>query len=123
MNIRRMNNGILEIYDESENFIFSISETIKPKEAASFSFKGELRKDVTFEFEDEIMMAMCMCKKIEIDLADVTYISSDAMMSLNKIKSTADSKNISVVLKRVSKAVLDELDETGVSDLFEIIEK
>ena len=68
MKTRRMNNNVLEICDESNNVILSIAEEVKEDNTMFISLRGEIVNEVAHEFEDEVMAALSVCKKLKIIL-------------------------------------------------------
>lgn len=121
MKMRRMNNNVLEICDENSNIVLSITENISEGETMIITLTGEIRNEVAYEFEDEVMAALSVCKKIELDFEKVSYIASMALKSLLSIQRMIDEiENSSMVLTHVSSEVMTILKETGFSDILEI---
>lgn len=121
MKKRRMNNNILEICDEKNNVVLSITEEVLINGRIRIIFVGELTNEVAHEFEDEIMAVLTVCKNIELDMGKVTYIASMALKTLLSIQQLVDDiDDASMLLRRVSPEVMGVLDETGFSDILQI---
>ena len=81
MKIRRMNNNVLEICDEDANVILAIAEELVDSKL-KITLSGEIKNEVAHEFEDEIMTAFSVMKKIKLDFSKATYIGSLALKAL-----------------------------------------
>ena len=120
MKIRRMNNGVLEICDENNVPILAISEELTDG-TMKIKLSGEIKNEVAHEFEDEIMAALSVCKRLELDLAEVSYIASMALKSLLSVQQMIDEiDNSCMVLTNVSREVMDIFKESGFSEILEI---
>ncbi len=121
MKTRRMNNNVLEICDESNNVILSIAEEVKEDNTMFISLCGEIVNEVAHEFEDEVMAALSVCKKLKIDFSKVTYIASMALKSLLSVQQMIDEiDGASMILICVSKEVMQIMKESGFSEILEI---
>ena len=85
MKTRRMNNNVLEICDENNEVILSIEEKAI-ENGLEIYLKGEIKNEVSHEFEDEVMAALSVCSKLIINFEKVTYIASMALKSLLSIQ-------------------------------------
>lgn len=116
-----MNNNVLEICDESNNVILSIAEEVKEDNTMFISLCGEIVNEVAHEFEDEVMAALSVCKKLKIDFSKVTYIASMALKSLLSVQQMIDEiDGASMILICVSKEVMQIMKESGFSEILEI---
>ena len=121
MKMRRVNNNVLEICDENNEMILSIAEEINPQGKMIITLNGEVRNEVAHEFEDEIMAALSVCKNIELNMKNVSYIASMALKCLLSIQQMIDEMNgSSMVLTNVSQEVMTILKESGFSEILEI---
>lgn len=120
MKIRRMNNGVLEICDESNVPILAIAEEMSDG-TMKINLFGEIKNEVAHEFEDEVMAALSVCKKIELNFAEISYIASMALKSLLSVQQMIDEiEGSSMILTNVSQEVMDILKESGFSEILEI---
>lgn len=123
MKTRKVNGNALEIYDENNNFILSIDEKVSADKCMLISLSGEIKNEVAHDFEDEIMAALSVCKKIEIDFEKVTYIASMALRSLLSVQQIIDEMNeAQMILKKISPEVMSVFKESGFSEILEIEE-
>ena len=121
MKIRRVNNNVLEICDENNEKILSIAEEMNNQGKMIITLDGEVRNEVAHEFEDEIMAALSVCKNIELNMKNVSYIASMALKCLLSIQQMIDEMNgSSMVLNNVSAEVMRILKESGFSEILEI---
>ena len=122
MNIRRMNNNILEICDENKTVILSIEEYFNGQELV-IELAGEIKNEVAHEFEDELMAALSVCPKLVLNIEKVTYIASIALKSLLSVQQMIDEiEDSSMILSHVSSEVMGIFNETGFSDILQIAE-
>lgn len=120
MKTRRMNNNVLEICDEKEQVILAIAEEVTDN-TMKITLNGEIINEVAHEFEDEVMAALSVCPRLELNFEKVTYIASMALRSLLSAQQMIDDIDGScMVLTHVSPEVMNILKESGFSDILEI---
>lgn len=120
MKTRRMNNNVLEICDENNEVILSIEEKAI-ENGIEIYLKGEIKNEVSHEFEDEVMAALSVCSKLIINFEKVTYIASMALKSLLSIQQIIDETDgSSMLITHISPVVKDIFDESGFSEILEI---
>ena len=118
-----MNDGVLEICDEEDSVIFSVSEEMID-ESLVIKVSGEIINEVAHDFEDEVIAALSVCRSIIIDLSDVTYISSAVLKSLLSAQRIVDEDDSSqLLIKNVNSDVMKVFDESGFSDILSIKSK
>lgn len=122
MKYRRMNNGILEIYNEENNILLSIAEELQDN-VLNIKVSGQIKNEVAHDFEDEIMAALSVCKHIVIDFSGVTYIASMTLKSLLAAQRIIDdNEGSSMKFVHISPEVMKIFDESGFSDILMIEE-
>ena len=115
-----MNRNVLEICDEKEQIILSIAEEVRDN-TMLITLDGEIINEVAHEFEDEVMAALSVCPKLELNFEKVHYIASMALRSLLSVQQMIDDlDDAGMVLTHVSPEVMRILDESGFSDILEI---
>lgn len=118
---RRINNNVLEIYDESDTPIFTLEEKLDSDGVMNIILSGEIRNEVAHEFEDEVMAALLVCSEIRLNFEKVSYIASIVLKSLLSIQRLTDEIDKSkVILAHVSEEVMTIFRETGFVDILEI---
>lgn len=121
--MRRMNGNILEIYDKNNTVLMTLEESMNGN-AFNIKVSGEIRNEVAAEFEDEIMAALSVCKKIEIDMSKTTYIASLTLKSLLSVQQIIDTMdNASLVFYNLSSQVREIFKQSGFIDIFCIEER
>ncbi len=120
MKKRRMNNGVLEICDEDDQVILSIAESLRDG-TMCMELSGQIRNEVAYEFEDEVMAALTVCPSILIKLENVSYIASMALRSLLSVQQVIDDmEGASMTLVDVSPEVMEILKESGFSEILTV---
>ena len=71
--MRRIKNNIVEIYGVDSNVIFSMEELFE-NEVFTIKLSGEMKNEVVYEFEDELVTALLVCKNVELDFAIIEGI-------------------------------------------------
>lgn len=121
--MRKMNGDILEIYDKKENLMMSLEESLK-NNVFNIKVKGEVTNEVAHDFEDEIMAALSVCKNIEVDMSETTYIASLTLKSLLSVQQIIDTiDDASLVFYNLSAQVKEIFEESGFVDIFCIEER
>lgn len=122
MKFRRMNDDVLEIYDEENNILLSIAEELKDN-VLNIKVSGQIKNEVAHDFEDEVMAALSVCKHIIIDFAGVTYVASMTLKSLLAAQRIIDDNaDSSMTLIHISPDVKKVFNESGFSDILMIEE-
>lgn len=117
--MRRIKNNILEICGVDSEVIFSMEEDLK-NGVFVIKLHGEIKNEVAYEFEDELMAVLLVCKKVELDFRNVSYVASMALNTLLKAQQMIDErKNVSMSITGVSDNVLKELKKAGFMNLLE----
>lgn len=120
MNRRVMNDNVLEIQNENGEKIISLLEEMNDGTMLIQVF-GEIKNEVSHDFEDEIMAAFSVCENIKIDLSKVTYISSLAMKALLSVQQIIDDiPGSAMVISGLSKEVEILFEESGFMDILNI---
>ena len=121
MKKRHMKNNVLEIYDDDNILVLSISEELSDDGTMVIKLAGEIKNTVAYEFEDEVMAALSVCKKIELNFEKVSYIASMALKSLLSIQQIIDETDDSdMILTDISPQVMDIFNESGFLEILEI---
>lgn len=111
----------LIIRDNNGDFKLGIS-TKNDNNSSLIKVSGELSSDVSHDFEDELMAVVTVSDNIDLDLSDVTKISSVALRALLSAQQVIDEKdNASLRLLNMKKEVLSFFEEKGFDDLFIIV--
>ena len=122
MKYRRMNNDVLEICDEENNIILSISEKLQDN-VMNIKAVGQIKNEVAHDFEDEVMAALSVCKRIVLDFSKVTYIASMTLKVLLSAQRIIDeSSDASLTLIHVKPEIMKVFNESGFSDILMIEE-
>lgn len=123
MSVKRVVKGdSLIIIDENDRLLLSIQEDIREQEA-QIVLKGEITFQVAHEFEDELTSVASICNFVTVDLSGVTFISSAGLKILLSIQQVMENKNNSLFqLKALSGQLISTFQETGFSELFEIVQ-
>jgi len=118
---RRINNGILELYD-NEIIIMTIEEKIENDEMIIL-ISGEVKNEVAHEFEDEIMTGFSVMKKIKLDFSKATYIGSLALRALLSLQQMIDVlPNSNMIIVGLKEQVKQAFNESGFYDILNIEE-
>lgn len=122
MKYRRMNNDVLEICDEENNIIMSINEKFQDN-VMNIKVVGQIKNEVAHDFEDEVMAALSVCKRIVLDFSEVTYIASMTLKVLLSAQRIIDeSSDASLTLIHVKPEIMKVFNESGFSDILMIEE-
>ena len=122
MIIRKVNNGVLELHDETTNIIMTIEEEIE-NGTMLIDVSGEIRSEVAHEFEDEIMAAFSVSNNIMINLSKATYISSLALRALLSLQQMIDDMpEAKMVICGLSPQIKQSFVESGFYDILYIEE-
>lgn len=121
MSQRRMNEGVLEIIDEDNQIIMSLTEQMAD-DVMNISVSGTIKNDVAHEFEDELMAALSVCPHLRIDLQKTDYIASRALRSLLSVQQMMDTMEDADMILKISPAVKSTFEESGFLDILNIEE-
>jgi anti-anti-sigma factor len=117
VNKRVINGKILEIQNTAGDMILSFDEELLD-EVMHIKVAGEVKNEVSHDFEDEIMAAFSVCSRIKIDLSNVTHMSSLAMRALLSVQQIIDDiPNASMVISAVSPTAREMFEESGFIDI------
>ena len=118
---REMVDGVLEILLDGTR-VLCIREQMKD-DIFYMEAEGEIRNEVAHEFEDEIMAAVSVCRKIRLDLSKITYLASGALRSLLSVQQIIDEQEgAEMILVHVSEPVMEALKESGFDEILFIEE-
>lgn len=86
----------------------------------AFVLVAELDLDVADELRDSLAKATAesSCRRLSIDMAEVTFIDSYAMGALVSVRNSAAAAGLTIVLDRPSPPVRQAIDVTGLADVF-----
>lgn len=115
---RVLRDNVLEIY-ENDELVLMISETITDGEMVMRLF-GSIKSTVAHELEDELMAAVSFSKAINIDMANVRYISGNALQSLLTVQRVVDETDVSLVVVAMSDVVREVFEDCGFSEILHI---
>lgn len=119
---RKINNGVLELYDSEGKIVMTIEEKVKDNIIDIF-VSGEIKNNVAHEFEDEIMAAFSVFHNITINLSKTTYIASLALRSLLSLQQMIDDiPNSKMIICGVSSQIKQAFIESGFYDILYIEE-
>lgn len=117
MNKRVANGTILEIQSISGKSLLSFDEEVVDG-IMLIKVVGEVRNEVSHDFEDEIMAAFSVCNNIRLDLSDVTHLSSLAMRALLSVQQIIDEiPDSSMVISNVSQTARELFEKSGFIDI------
>lgn len=120
--VRRIEQDTLIIEDEQGKLIMSLKESISD-DVFSMAVAGDIKNEVAPEFEDELMTALTICSRIELDFSGVDYISGPGLRVLLSVQQMIDGEAGRVmVIKNVSAPAMKIFKETGFADLLYIEE-
>ena len=118
---REMVDGVLEILLDGIR-VLCIREQMKD-DIFHMEAEGEIRNEVAHEFEDELMAAVSVCRKIRLDLSKITYLASGALRSLLSVQQIIDEQEgAEMILVHVSEPVMEALKESGFDEILFIEE-
>ena len=118
---REMVDGVLEILLDGTR-VLCIREQMKD-DIFYMEAEGEIRNEVAHEFEDELMAAVSVCRKIRLDLSKITYLDSGALRSLLSVQQIIDEQEgAEMILVHVSEPVMEALKESGFDEILFIEE-
>lgn len=118
---RKMVDGVLEILLDGTR-VLCIREQMKD-DIFYMEAEGEIRNEVAHEFEDELMAAVSVCRKIRLDLSKITYLASGALRSLLSVQQIIDEQEgAEMILVHVSEPVMEALKESGFDEILFIEE-
>lgn len=118
---REMVDGVLEILLDGTR-VLCIREQMKG-DIFYMEAEGEIRNEVAHEFEDELMAAVSVCRKIRLDLSKITYLASGALRSLLSVQQIIDEQEgAEMILVHVSEPVMEALKESGFDEILFIEE-
>lgn len=118
---REMVDGVLEILLDGTR-VLCIREQMKD-DIFYMEAEGEIRNEVAHEFEDELMAAVSVCRKIRLDLSKITYLASGALRSLLSVQQIIDEQEgAEMILVHVSEPVMEALKESGFDEILLIEE-
>lgn len=113
---REMVDGVLEILLDGTR-VLCIREQMKD-DIFYMEAEGEIRNEVAHEFEDELMAAVSVCRKIRLDLSKITYLASGALRSLLSVQQIIDEQEgAEMILAHVSEPVMEALKESGFDEI------
>lgn len=113
---REMVDGVLEILLDGTR-VLCIREQMKD-DIFYMEAEGEIRNEVAHEFEDELMAAVSVCRKIRLDLSKITYLASGALRSLLSVQQIIDEQEgAEMILVHVSEPVMEALKESGFNEI------
>ena len=85
------------------------------------SLGGQISNVVAAEFEDEVMAALTVCRKLRLDFSGVTHIASGVLRVLLSVLQVIDGiEGAEMVLTGVTDKVMNTLQEAGFDDILEI---
>lgn len=112
-----MKDHILEIQNDKGEIILSFFEELNDG-AMYIKVTGEVKNEVSHDFEDEIMAAFSVCNNIRLDLSDVTHLSSLAMRVLLSVQQIIDeTPNSSMIISNVSQTTKELFEKSGFIDI------
>ena len=118
---REMVDRVLEILLDGTR-VLCIREQMKD-DIFYMEAEGEIRNEVAHEFEDELMAAVSVCRKIRLDLSKITYLASGALRSLLSVQQIIDEQEgAEMILVHVSESVMEALKESGFDEILFIEE-
>ena len=120
LNKRVLNDNVLEIRNEHGETLISFFEEMNGN-VMFIKVIGEIKNEVSHDFEDEIMAAFSVSGNIKIDLSETTHISSLAMKSLLSVQQIIDDiPGSSMVISALSNEVEKMFEESGFIDILYI---
>ncbi len=121
MSTRRMNQDILEIQVENKTVLF-IAERAEG-ELMQMRISGEISNAAAHDFEDELITALTVCRKIVLDLEEVTYIASLGMKALLSVQQIIDENPGSeLCIAKMSPQVREIFEDAGFTEILNIEE-
>ena len=118
MKKRVINDGALEIYDEDGRLLLSVKGTMKDG-GMDVKLRGSIVTEAAHDFEDELFAFVTVCRKIAIDFAGVTHISSMGLKTLLELQRILDkTEDGALRFYHVSSDVYAEFQHVGFDELF-----
>ena len=119
--MRCMNGETLEIHS-GDTVVLAITE--KPTDNEMHIFvEGEIKNEIAYEFEDELMASFTVRNVVKLDLSKVSYIASMAMRALLSVQQMIDeNEDAALVITKISPEVKKEFEEHGFCDMLNIEE-
>ena len=115
MAIERVVQGDRLILKDRNKTVLTMQETLKD-DCIEIILEGELRSEVRHPFGDELNALILLDKHLKIDLAKVTYLSSNCSLALIEAQQKADdTEKGSLCLKNVPAAILEEMKANGMA--------
>lgn len=99
----------------------TITETRTP-EKVTLAVEGRVDTNTSPELQDAILKAFQKGNCLELDFAQLDYISSAGLRALLLGHKTASSKGGSMLIRNVNEDVMEIFEDTGFSDVFSIEE-
>ena len=109
----------MKIYNKRKGIEMQITvETIEDR--TIIKVDGRVDAMTTQDLQDVIMNTFQSCSKIELDFAQVEYISSAGLKTLLLGQKTANSKGGQFTLRHVNDMVMEVLNMTGFASILHI---
>lgn len=117
--MRRIKNNVLEICGEENEVIFSMEEKFE-NNVFYIKLRGEIKNEVAYEFEDELMAALLSCNQVELNFEHVDYVASMVLKILLSAQQMIDEMNNSTMcINGASENVKTRFKEAGFYDILE----
>lgn len=115
---RKITSDSIIIRDDNDKEIICITEKASDG-VMNFKVSGKLKADVSYDFEDELTAVASVCKRIDLDLFDVTYISAVALRALLSVQQLIDEDDEALLrITGINKKLLEDFTENGFDQLF-----
>ena len=113
---RKMQGDSMLFYD-GENLILTIEET-EVDGGILMTLKGDLRSETATHIQDELDAFTTVGVKVTIDFKEVTFLAPSVLNALLNSQQLIDFfRHGEIILRNVSDAVYQEMDETGITEL------
>ncbi len=132
---RTVCDNFIDVKDDRGSVIFTVKEELTD-DTLMVGLAGSIQTDAVYEFEDEILAALSVCKNsvcshpvcnrasfrnLVFDLSRVVYISSVALRSFLKFQGIIDEMdNATMTVINPSQPVIERLRETGYTDIIDV---
>jgi len=91
-------------------------------EKITLSLHGRLDTSTSPQLQDTLLPAFEEAQQIELDLANLAYVSSAGLRVLLMGQKTANAKSASLTISNVPEDVMEVFDMTGFSNMLNIVD-
>ena len=117
---RKINGITLELFDENYVQVLALEEYYQ-QNLFQIKVRGQITAETAHDFEDEIIAAVSVCPKIELDFSEVRHMSGFAQGVLLSVQNTLDKiENSDMKIINVNEDVMREFQKTCLTELLQV---